>query len=123
MTYISEGAIRAGLPTTSLPALFQALLAVQSGASTAALLEVPGINLIVIQEAQVGGLRAITETWHFVMQIAAAYLIPVAILALLGPATDEYLSNVIWVRLGRPPNLGRRQKDVAAIETLAVNET
>lgn len=117
ITYISEGVIQAGLPVTSLPALFQAFLAVQSGASTEVLLRVPGVNMHVIQAAQLGGLRAITETWQLVMQIASAYLIPVAILALLGPGTDEYLSDAVWVRLERPRNLSRRQEPAAVIET------
>ncbi|KAF5004109.1 hypothetical protein FDECE_9382 [Fusarium decemcellulare] len=100
--FVSEAVLKAGLPQTSLPALFEALAAAQATGDPSALLQVPGITPALIQTTMLEVVRATTNAWKFIFSIANIYFIGTLIIAVLAANTDRFLSLDIWAYLGNP---------------------
>ncbi|EXJ90178.1 hypothetical protein A1O3_03247 [Capronia epimyces CBS 606.96] len=100
--FVSENALKAGLPPSSLPALLQALSVAQATGDTSSLFSVPGINFFALEGALAGVTEAGTNAWRFVLLISLVYGLPMMYLSFRSPNLDVYLSSEVPVRLNRP---------------------
>jgi hypothetical protein len=93
----------AGPIPTSIRSLLEGIGAIQSGGSITDFLDLS------ISQTMIGALsETLINSWDFVVEVAIVYFGIGVVLSVLAPSTDSYLSDSVFVRLGRgrmPPVL------------------
>ncbi|KAL3444131.1 fungal trichothecene efflux pump [Aspergillus insuetus] len=94
---VTDAAIEAGLPPSSLPILFETIEGIISSGDVTALFSVPGIGIQVMMAVQEAVVVAGTEAFRFILLLANLYAIPLALLAIVAHNLDAYLTRDVWV--------------------------
>ncbi|CEL09823.1 hypothetical protein ASPCAL12952 [Aspergillus calidoustus] len=102
---VTDAAIEAGLPASSLPILFETIEGIISSGDVTALFSVPGIGIQVMIAVQEAVVVAGTEAFRFILLLANLYAIPLALLAIAAHNLDGYLSRDVWA-VGNPIRWG-----------------
>ncbi|KAL3459328.1 fungal trichothecene efflux pump [Aspergillus heterothallicus] len=101
---VTDAAIDAGLPPSSLPLLFETIEVIISSGDITALFSVPGIGIQVMLAVQSAVVEAGTAAFRFILLLANLYAIPLALIAIGARGLDGYLTRDIWA-VGNPMRL------------------
>ncbi|KAL2817603.1 fungal trichothecene efflux pump [Aspergillus granulosus] len=93
---VTDAALEAGLPSSSLPLLFETIEDIISSGDVTALFSVPGIGIQVMFAVQEAVVVAGTEAFRFILLLANLYAIPLALIAIGAHNVDGCLTRDVW---------------------------